>query len=70
VQDQFGGSIFAVCDKSDLSVKGIKEIFAKALWKYLVLIAVYLGKQVIAVPDNVDRYRTHFVTSKVSVACR
>src|ERR1700693_32517 len=42
VQDQFRRPTVAVGHKSDLRVKGLKKIFANALRKYLILMAIYL----------------------------
>ena len=42
VQDQFRRSTVAVGHKSDLRVKRLKIIFANALRKYLILMAIYL----------------------------
>jgi hypothetical protein len=42
VQEQFRRPTVAVGHKSDLRVKGLKIIFANALRKYLILMAIYL----------------------------
>jgi hypothetical protein len=63
VQDQFRRPTVTVGHKGNLRVKGLKKIIANALRKYLILVAVYLREQMIAVPDNADHERTHVVTS-------
>src|ERR1700733_5968301 len=67
VQDQFRRPTVAVGHKGDLRVKGLKKIIANALWKYLILLAIYLREQMIALPDNTHHDRTHVVTSEVTV---
>jgi hypothetical protein len=67
VQDQFRRPTVAVGHKSDLRVKGLKKIFANDRRKYLTLLAIDLGEQMIAFPDNAYRDRTHVVTSEVTV---